>query len=191
MATFRRLIVEECVSIDLVELKRQDALCDGKTIRLPRAFYRGADKVAEIAIEVDLSNDGCGRCLRISGRAYGQPINQQVALVAIPMRFGGHKWFAICPRTGGRCRRLILPPGARTFLSVKGWSGCYISQLEDFFDRTHRAMRKMEARLARLSKYARSHTRERLTQRLLKLDWLLEQQVTARIERLEWSDRAN
>ncbi len=183
MATFRQLTVEECISIDLVELKRQDALCDGKTIRLPRAFCRGADKVAEIVIEVDLSNDGCGRCLRISGTAYGQRINQQVALVAVPMRFGGHKWFITCPRTGGRCRRLILPPGAGTFLSVRGWSVPYISQVVDIFDRTHRAMRKIEARLARLSKYARSYTRRRLRQRLRERDLLLEQLVAARMER--------
>ena len=122
MAATRRIAMEECASVDLAALKAAGALCDGKVMRATQEWHHDKEKIARFTIAVDLSGASDAPCLRISGWAFDKAVYQRVALVALPMRFGGRKWFMICPHTGDRCRRMILPPGREAFASVKGWS---------------------------------------------------------------------
>src|SRR5689334_12670859 len=45
------------------------------------------------------------------------PQVQRVQIVSTPCRFGGRRWWWLCPRTGRRCGKLYLPNGGMVFLS--------------------------------------------------------------------------
>ena len=111
-----------------------------------------------------------GAEIEISGSINGEPMFQRIALEWLPMRFGGRRWYAICPRSGRRCTVLALPPGGRHFASVRAWRLPYASQGEDTIGRAHRRIAKAENRLERLSRYARTRTRERLWNRIVDAD---------------------
>lgn len=99
--------------------------------------------------------------MNISFTHKGEPVEQLITLVSVAMRFGGWRWYAICPFTGRRCTTLVLPNGGHRFASVKAWRLPYGSQNEDAYGRAHRRIAKAEARLEGMSKYARRPTRER------------------------------
>jgi hypothetical protein len=83
-----------------------------------------------------------------SPRAAG-PQHYTVALVATPCRFGGVRWWWLCPATGRRVAKLYLPDGAARFLS-RG-PGChglaYASQRVGRIERGHRRAGRLRARL--------------------------------------------
>ena len=95
MAATRRIAMEECASVDLAALKAAGALCDGKVMRATQEWHHDKKKIARFTIAVDLSGASDAPCLRISGWAFDKAVYQRVALVALPMRFGGRKWFIL------------------------------------------------------------------------------------------------
>jgi hypothetical protein len=66
--------------------------------------------------------------LRLSYTRDVEAVAYDVRLVAVPCRFGGLRWFAICPATWLKVSKLYLPPGARRFLARKAWRLAYASQ---------------------------------------------------------------
>lgn len=75
------------------------------------------------------------------------PQRYSVPLVATPCRFGGRRWWVICPATGRRAVNLYLPNGGRRFLSRAAYSLAYQSQRETVTGRAWRTIRKLERRL--------------------------------------------
>jgi hypothetical protein len=75
--------------------------------------------------------------------------DQFVNLETTPCRFGGVRWWWVCPATGRRCAALYLPNGGHLFLS--GGRGAYrlayASQNEDAMGRSHGRLRRMHRRL--------------------------------------------
>ncbi|MDZ4775155.1 MAG: hypothetical protein SGJ23_00035 [Alphaproteobacteria bacterium] len=65
----------------------------------------------------------------------GAPVRQTVRLVASTPRFGGVRWWFVCPVTGRRVRALYLPPGARMFASRHAYTLTYQSRRESGRDR--------------------------------------------------------
>lgn len=90
--------------------------------------------------------------LTFTGYANGQTVDCTVALTSVPMRFGGERWYALCPITGRKCTTLVMPPGRSRFASVKGWDVAYGSQRECEIHRAHRAIYNGQSRLKALSK---------------------------------------
>jgi hypothetical protein len=66
--------------------------------------------------------------LRLSYTPDGEDVAYDIRLVAEPCRFGGLRWFAICPATWLKVSKLYLPPGAKRFLARKAWKLAYASQ---------------------------------------------------------------
>lgn len=66
--------------------------------------------------------------LRLSYTRDGEAIGYDIRLVAEPCRFGGLRWFALCPATRLKVSKLYLPPGAKRFLARKTWKLAYASQ---------------------------------------------------------------
>lgn len=155
---------EDCLRITLADLRREGALKRHLWARREKGWVdlRTKREVGAVSIVADVD---CGR-ISIKGRAFGQPIDQTLKVVAQPMPYGGERFYALCPRSGKRCTVLILPPGKALFASVGGWGVAYASTRECEVGRAHRAMRKVEE--TRLSKYARTPTRERYERRWLK-----------------------
>lgn len=181
--------MEECASFDLAALKARGAMCDGEVMRAKQEWHHNDEKIAEFTITIDLSRTSDAPCLKISGWAFDRAVYQRVAMAALPMRFGGYKWFMICPRTGSRCRRMILPPGGEVFASVKGWSACYHSQNEGPIERAHRAIRRMQTRRAAMSRYTRVPTRERLAERRWAMELFLDRVIDGLMSSVESGGR--
>jgi hypothetical protein len=78
--------------------------------------------------------------------------HQRVQLVTTPCRFGGQRWWWVCPATGRRCATLYLPNGGTLFLSrgPGAYRLAYDSQREGPMDRAH-------SRLARVCRRAGGH----------------------------------
>lgn len=73
------------------------------------------------------------------------PQDQTVQMETTACRFGGRRWWWLCPATWRRCSKLYLPNGGTRFLSrgPGAYRLAYASQAADAMDRSH-------ARLARL-----------------------------------------
>lgn len=153
---------DDCVQINLSNLKRLGMLKRNCMHRRERVWRSGGHAVAGLTLVTDLDCLEPFPCLKITGHAFGRTIDCLVWLDSAPMRFGGERWYALCPITGRRCTSLILPPGASFFAAVRGWGVPYASTRESELDRALRAIDKVETRMRTMSQYARSSTKERL-----------------------------
>src|SRR5271165_1227048 len=77
------------------------------------------------------------------------PQKQTVSMVTTPCRFGGLRWWWICPATGCWVRKLYLPNGGTRFLSrgPGAYTLAYASQRQGRLDRMHARSRRLCARL--------------------------------------------
>ena len=121
-----------------------------------------------------------------AGRRRAGPQEQRVALEAAPCRFGGVRWWWVCPDTGRRAATLYLPAGGARFLSRQAYGLVYASQREDEITRAHRRAARLHRRLGspRRSafggtpakpKWMRRATYERLATELQEIDAALEE----------------
>lgn len=75
--------------------------------------------------------------------------DQTVQMVTSPCRYGGRRWWWVCPATGRRCSKLYLPNGGTRFLS-RGRGAYrlpYASQNGSPMDRSHGRLARMHKRL--------------------------------------------
>lgn len=70
-----------------------------------------------------------------------------VRAIAMPVRFGGHRWWWICPRTGRMAFKLYLPNGGWQFWSRQAYGLGYACQRETKADRRMRRARKLHRAL--------------------------------------------
>lgn len=75
------------------------------------------------------------------------PSLQTLIMESTPCRFGGKRWWWVCPVTGRRCAVLFLPNGGDRFLSRQGWRLAYACQAETPLGRCHRRLRKLRGRM--------------------------------------------
>ena len=157
---------DECIRINLAEMKRWGMLQRHCMNRRERVWSMDGEVVARLAIVSDTDCLEPCPCLKITGTAFGRRIDCLVWLEAVDLPLGGERWYALCPKAGRRCAVLILPPGALHFASVKGWRIPYGSQRECVVHRAYRAIDKANKRRKALSKYARNPTKDRLWSRI-------------------------
>jgi len=74
-------------------------------------------------------------------------ITYEIYLESSPTRFGGRRWWWICPRTGKRAFKLYLPNGGHRFLSRHVYRLGYACQRETPVDRMMRKARKLHRAL--------------------------------------------
>lgn len=159
-----KLTVEDCIALDTAMLRKRDMLLDWMDHRLPLQWQLDGALVGDIFLTTTFTGDIAYPTMRIDGTCFGRPIVQTVKLVSREMRFGGRRWYFVCPSSKQLCCKLILPPGSTAFASAKGWHLPYRSQTEDAIARTQRACRKLGRRIQALP----SRTRHRTLQNLLK-----------------------
>jgi hypothetical protein len=169
--------VENCIAIDTAALRKADMFLETITNRINRKWRADGLVVGDVFLTTEFTSDFSYPQLRIAGTCFGQPIRQTIRLVSKPMRFGGKRWYMICPKTGRKCCKVILPPGGDGFASVNGGGVTYRSQREDAMQRSYRAIRKMKQKIRSFPERTRSSTQERIRQRLIERETYL-----ARIE---------
>jgi hypothetical protein len=74
-------------------------------------------------------------------------VKQRISLTTTRPRFGGTRWWFICPVNGERVGRLYLPPGASQFASRRAYGLAYACQTESICARAARRRRKLLVRL--------------------------------------------
>ena len=81
-------------------------------------------------------------------RATG-PQDQRVEMVTTPCRFGGVRWWWVCPASGRRCVTLYLPNGGVKFLSrgPGAYHLSYASQSDSAIHRSHGRLARLHRRL--------------------------------------------
>ena len=95
----------------------------------------------------------------------GEAVSQTVDIVAHPCRYGGHRFYFLCPMTSARVEVLAFSGGR--FVSLKAARLAYQCQSETRLDRLYRARRKAEARALGKAGHPRprGRNRERLVNR--------------------------
>jgi hypothetical protein len=178
-----RPTVESSLRLDLPQLRRAGFLKPGCRVSGTWQWSRQGEPAGSVSIIVALEPEERSS-MTISFLRGGEPILQEIHLVAMPMRFGGWRWFALCPLDGRRCTTLVLPSGGRRFASVRAYRLPYASQREDIFGRAHRRIAKATARLDRMSKYARRPTRQKQWDRITEAEAVLDHGLELALRRL-------
>jgi hypothetical protein len=168
---------DECLRLSLSQFKVRGMLRRGCMARREFVWSADGEDMARATVTVDIDCLEPYPQITIAGYRQGRAIDCQLQMVAVPMRFGGERWYAVCPITGRRCTTLVLPPGRFRFASVQGWGVAYGSQREAPIYRAYRAIDKAQSRLHGLSKYTRKPTRERLVDRLIERQLFVEAQI--------------
>lgn len=70
-----------------------------------------------------------------------------VVLEPRPWRFGGRRWFLLCPNTGRRVLKLYLPDGSARFTSRHALGLGYRSQRVDQLEEAHARLARLHAKL--------------------------------------------
>ena len=106
--------------------------------------------VADLRLEIGTTRGTARLCYDIEHVSGGTgPQSYVVSMVTTPCRFGGRRWWWLCPRTGRKVAKLYLPNGGTRFLS-RGRSSyqlAYASQRENKIDRMHRRAQKIHRKL--------------------------------------------
>ena len=74
-------------------------------------------------------------------------IDDKIYLAASRPRFGGQRWWFVCPRENRRVRKLYLPLGGHRFRSRHAYRLVYKSQSMDRINRAHQGKARINSRL--------------------------------------------
>ena len=208
-----RATVEGCASLLALDAKRAmrpvlaahrdrglrpGEVMNAGPIRFAWTREGGAGPWAAVAVSLELGPDRGRAWLTLvhqAGRRTTGPLDQRVRLEAVPCRFGGARWWWVCPATGRRAATLYLPVGGARFLSRQAYGLAYASQREDWIDRAHRHAARVHKRLGSPQrsafgatppkpKWMRWPTYERLAAELQEVDAALEEAMEREAARL-------
>jgi hypothetical protein len=167
--------------------------------RLPRGAVVGgtvtfrSSRWGELAVEVRLdTTDPAAPYLELTHDTRDEPaerIKYQVRLTTTRPRYGGERWWFVCPSSGRRAFKLYLPNGGRWFLSRAAYGLAYQVTREDALSRHLRRAGGILAKLGRPEaewwgsapkpKWMRRRTYERLRAELTELQMAGEEMLEA------------
>ena len=136
--------VEHTLFIDMRALRKLGLVRAGECMIDTLYWSKGSRRVAEGRVRVDLS-DIDGATMAIAAQTPYGAIKQRVAIEAIPCRFGGHRFYFLCPDASHRCEVLYLVNGR--FASRQAHSLSYAVQAMDKLACIRRRRRKLQDRL--------------------------------------------
>jgi len=136
--------VEHALALDMRALRRLGFVRAGECVIDTLCWSNGGLGVGEARVRVDLS-DIDRATVAITAQTYGGAIKQRVAIEATPCRYGGHRFYFLCPDRGHRCEVLYLVGGR--FASRKAHDLNYAVQGMDRLARIRRRRRKLRDRL--------------------------------------------
>ena len=141
--TRNRGTVDAACRIDLRFLRKQGALREGHTVSGTLHWTRRGEPSGSMGYRVVM--DGEDRRLILSYSTNGEARTVTVQLVAVPMRFGGFRYYALCPRTLRRCQ--VLPVVGGVIACRQAHRLTYASQSMDRLGRLRERMDRYEKRL--------------------------------------------
>lgn len=180
--TRNRGTVEEALRLDMTTLRQKRFLMPGRSVTAPLWWTRGGERAGSITLTVNLTSLDDAHA-KLTYTADGEPKAQVVQLVAVPCRFGGHRFFWLCPVTWRRCT--VLAYAAGRFASRQAQRLTYATQSADALDRLRHARDKAEARACGNDGHPRPRggNRERLLERWIELSTAREELFDATLNR--------
>ena len=138
--------VEAALRLDLRTLRRRGFLAPGSvTSGVQRWTWTATGQEAgSVRVTVNLSDPDAGVVV-VRFSLNGEPRVQEIALVSRAMRYGGHRYYFVCPRHGRLC--VILPMVGGVFASRQAQRLTYQSQSSDRLGRLRDRARQLEKRL--------------------------------------------
>jgi hypothetical protein len=141
-----RIAVEDTLRIDLAVPAIRSVLSSNGRERGSWTWSQDGEPRASVGYKFDGAVDD--KRLTLNYSANGQPVCQTISLVRSRPRFGGWRWWFLCPLLQDRgerspVRAIFLPPGQRYFGSRLAYGLNYRSQRESH------SLSKLLARFAR------------------------------------------
>lgn len=167
--TRNRGAVEQCLRLDMRQLRRHGFVRPGARASGQWAWSRGGERTGAISLTVDLADPDNG-FVQLDYSVGGEPRTRRVSIEAAPCRYGGRRFYFRCPQDGRRCEVLCCVGGE--FASRQRHRLTYYSQSETPLDRLQRATGKAEARAMGTNgnPRPRGENRERLVERWSRLE---------------------
>ncbi len=141
--TRNRGAVEHTLRLNMSDLKRLGFLRPGARMSGAVKWNRNGRQTAAINLAMNLTAPDAGFA-ELTFTVDGESRMQRIAIDADPCRFGGRRFYFICPRTAVRCSVLCCVGGV--FASRQFHRLSYASQSEDELGRLYRVRSKAEAR---------------------------------------------
>lgn len=168
-----RSTVEGCLSLVLdinrimrpvVRATRGNGRSDGagvraNSMRFSWTRHTEVEPWAEVSVSLLMHQDEGTATLHFDVAHWSRrtgPRVQRVQIVSTPCRFGGRRWWWLCPATGRRCAKLYLPNGGTLFLSrgPGAYRLAYASQSASAMDRSHNRLARLKRKMGQESGYS-------------------------------------
>ena len=144
-------LVEDGLTLNVDQLIKARFLIPGSRIsgRIDWAFTRTGQPAGAVRYESQLAlpNAYLRLYFTVSIRGESHSMEQEIRLTTTRPRFGGARWWFICPQSGARVGRLHLPPGSLQFAARRAHGLRYACQTENASQRATRRAWKLVARL--------------------------------------------
>lgn len=142
--TRNRGAIESATTLDIRKL-RSLGFIRPNTMASGPLYWRDQSgrELASINLTVTLGTASGEAVLRFATN--GEARTQTIRIEGEPMRFGGHRFYFVCPLRHDRCERLAVVGGV--FASRQAHRLVYRSQSEDRMGRLHRKAGKLRSRL--------------------------------------------
>lgn len=148
-----KLLVEDCLTLDLAWLMRLGPISDGQKGSGAVNWSCDGHSILSARFQLDLLSAGRAKLILfydLAGESgVRTKVRQAITLSATQQHFGGRRWWLRCPVTGERVRTLHLPPHGDRFASRRAWRLVYrVERLNRFdrpFEKLFRAQRRLGA----------------------------------------------
>lgn len=131
--------------LDIRALRRAGLIQPGAVAIGTQAWSRGGEDLGHASLRLDLTRADSA-LLMVAYAEKDEVHRQQVAITSRPMRYGGERFYFICPETERPCEVLALVDGV--FASRRAHRLAYRSQSEDRLSRARGRADRLGARLA-------------------------------------------
>ena len=176
--------VDAAIRLDLRVMRRQGFLVPGGVTSGVQRWTRTAtgEETGSVSVTVNLADPDAGFVV-VRFSLNGDPRVQEIQLASFPMRYGGRRYYFLCPKHGRRCE--VMPLVGGVFASRQAQRLTYQSQSADQIDRMRDRAHRLEKRLwpDKGKPRPRGRNRERLLDAWERADTAFESMFAATITR--------
>jgi hypothetical protein len=176
--------VDAALRLDLRVMRRQGFLVPGAVTSGVQRWTRVAtgEESGSVGVTVNLADPEAGFVV-VRFNLNGDPRVQEIQLDSRPMRYGGRRYYFLCPKHGRQCE--VLPMVGGVFASRQAGRLTCQSQSADQIDRMRDRAHKLEKRLwpDKGKPRPRGRNRERLVEAWSEADSAFENMFAATIMR--------
>lgn len=180
--TRNRGTVDAALRLDIRVMRRLGFLVPGATTSGVQRWTRAGEEAGSVHVAVNLTNPNNG-VVAVRFNLNGDPRVQDIQLESRPMRYGGRRYYFVCPKHGRRCE--VMPLVGGVFASRQAGRLTYQSQSADQIDRMRDRAHRLEKRIwpANGKPRPRGRNRERLVEAWSEADSAFENMFAATVMR--------